>query len=244
MAPKTKQMLTRRQFLIGGAAGVGTLAASRISLAHLLPGMARPPVEPPPRLNPHFVQTTCMQCMNQCGVVARIEKGVAVKLDGNLAHPTNLGRMCAKGQAGIQKLYDPQRLIHPLRRVGERGRGEWEIISWDEALDEVTTRLQAAREQSGAKSVVYLENMDYDAVDLARRFCYAFGSPNFIESGANCTSSYYIGLGTALGPHAVRADIANARHILLFGVNPMGIFDMVKGVRNLRTALDAGQSWL
>ncbi len=218
MPPKSKLMLTRRQFLVAGAAGVGTLAANRISLAHLLPSVVQPPVGPPLRFNPHFVQTTCMQCMNQCGVVARIEKGVVVKLDGNPEHPSNLGRMCAKGQAGIQKLYDPQRVIHPLRRVGERGRGKWEVISWDEALDEVATRLQAAREQSGAKSVVYLKNMDYDAVDLAKRFCYAFGSPNFIEHGSNCTSSYFIGLGTALGPHAIRADIANARHILLFGV--------------------------
>jgi len=117
---RTKCSLTRRDFFKVSALGLGALAAGRVDFAHPLPPSAdvSGPIRHP---TPESVATTCAQCMNQCGLVARLENGIVVKLDGNPDHPSNQGRMCAKGQAGIQKLYDPQRVLHPLRRTGKRG---------------------------------------------------------------------------------------------------------------------------
>lgn len=241
--PKTKkQNLTRRDFLKVSTLGVSSLVAGSrlLRIGRHFNEDGFPTFQPRP--SREFVTTTCMQCMNQCGIIARVENNRVVKLDGAPQHPTNLGRMCAKGQAGIQKLYDPERLFTPLRRIGKRGENKWESISWNEALNEITTRLQQVRQQYGKHTLAYLKNTDYEAVDLTKRFCYAYGTPNFIEHGSNCTASYYIGMVTTLGPWAVRADISNARNIMLFGTNPLAAFDLVKGVRNLYAAKEAGAS--
>ncbi len=68
----------------------------------------------------------CRLCAGGCGLVARVVDGRVVKLDGNLFHPINQGKLCPKGQAGLQALYDPDRIKGPMRRDGERG---WEQIS-------------------------------------------------------------------------------------------------------------------
>ncbi len=109
--------------------------------------------------------SVCQGCHGRCGLKAKVVDGVLVKLEGNPYHPCNLeehlpfetdpasvravaGRMCAKGLGGIESLYDPHRLRQPLKRVGERGAGQWEAISWEQAFSEIAAQLLRYRDLS------------------------------------------------------------------------------------------------
>ncbi len=93
------------------------------------------------------VKTLCRACVARCAVIATVENGRVVKLEGNTEDGTTHGGLCAKGLAGIQALYNPNRNKYPMRRVGERGGNQWERISWEEAIDEIATKLWEAKQQ-------------------------------------------------------------------------------------------------
>jgi anaerobic selenocysteine-containing dehydrogenase len=75
-----------------------------------------------------WVLSVCGQCNGGCGIKVRLIDERAVKIEGNPLHPVNQGALCPKGQAGLQLLYDPDRLKSPLKRKGERGENKWEKI--------------------------------------------------------------------------------------------------------------------
>jgi anaerobic selenocysteine-containing dehydrogenase len=79
------------------------------------------------------VPTTCAMCASRCAAIGYVENGYVVKVEGNPDSQRTMGVMCAKGQAGINQVYDPDRILQPLRRVGKRGEGKWEKISWESA---------------------------------------------------------------------------------------------------------------
>ncbi len=81
------------------------------------------------------IASACWQCVSRCSILAYKKKGRLVKIEGNPLSLRNEGKVCAKGQAGINQIYNPDRLLYPLRRIGERGSGKWEKISWETALD-------------------------------------------------------------------------------------------------------------
>src|SRR6266568_7613573 len=122
--------MNRRRFLTwtaGGAAGA-TVAASILRFEPLLkkkePGVTR--LEIP---------TTCEMCVNKCSIIAVVENGVIRKLNPNPANPRSRGMVCARGNAGLQQVYDSARLKKPLIRAGARGEGKWKTVSWNEAFD-------------------------------------------------------------------------------------------------------------
>src|SRR5581483_8877994 len=90
--------------------------------------------------------STCRECGAGCGVIVRVLDGRAKKIEGNPAFPTNQGKLCARGQAGVQALYHPDRIAGPLRRRGARGSGDFEPLSWDDALADVVDHLRALRD--------------------------------------------------------------------------------------------------
>ena len=82
-----------------------------------------------------MIPSACWNCVTRDAMVGYVENGRLVKLEG---HPDSIrgrGKICAKGAAGINQLYDPDRVLYPMRRVGKRGEGKWKRISWDEALN-------------------------------------------------------------------------------------------------------------
>src|SRR3989304_4128336 len=88
--------------------------------------------------------------------MARVVNGKVVKLEGNPLFPTNEGRTCPKGQSGLQVLYDPDRIRWPLKRVGERGSGQWQRITWTEAIGAVVSQLKDLRDKGEAHTVAVL----------------------------------------------------------------------------------------
>src|ERR1700689_402432 len=101
--------------------------------------------------------SVCTLCSAGCGLMVRvmqgeaevvrhgqqglIKMGLAKKLEGNPQHPVNQGKLCARGQASLQLLYHPDRITHPIKRTGARGSGEFQAISWDDALKEISSHL-------------------------------------------------------------------------------------------------------
>jgi anaerobic selenocysteine-containing dehydrogenase len=121
---------------------------------------------------------TCRLCAAGCGLSARVVDSRVVKLDGNSFHPNNEGTLCPKGQAGLQVLYDPDRIKRPMRRVGEG----WQQISWEEALGEIADALQALRDSGHPERMAFLhDGKGGPTSDLIARFCRAFGTPNDVR---------------------------------------------------------------
>ncbi len=83
----------------------------------------------------YSVPSACWQCVSRCAIVGYVENDRLVKIEGNPTSLRNEGKICAKGQAGINQIYNPDRILYPLKRIGKRGSGKWEKISWDEAKD-------------------------------------------------------------------------------------------------------------
>ncbi len=113
-----------------------------------------------PRLSKkHYtiVPTTCFNCEAACGLTAFIDKetGQVRKFEGNPYHPASRGRNCAKGPATINQITDPDRILYPMKRKGERGEGQWERVSWDEALDDIAARIRKALLEKRNNEVVY-----------------------------------------------------------------------------------------
>ncbi|SVB28700.1 uncharacterized protein METZ01_LOCUS181554, partial [marine metagenome] len=104
-----------------------------------------------------LVPTTCFNCESACGLLAYVDKdsGQVAKFEGNPHHPGSRGRNCAKGPATINQIQDTERILHPMRRVGKRGAGGWERVSWDEALDEIAAKIRASLKTGAKDRVVY-----------------------------------------------------------------------------------------
>jgi len=98
------------------------------------------------------IQTTCKSCHGGCGVLVTVENGLITYIEGNPKSPMR-GTMCAKGLASIQHINHPGRLVYPMKRVGNRGEGRWQRISWNEALDAVANKIKGYIEKYGANSV-------------------------------------------------------------------------------------------
>ena len=80
------------------------------------------------------VKSLCHGCIARCPCLVHVKNGVAVKIEGDPAGAISKGSFCLKGMNQIQTMYSPRRILHPIKRAGERGQNEWEVISWDEAL--------------------------------------------------------------------------------------------------------------
>jgi anaerobic selenocysteine-containing dehydrogenase len=162
--------------------------------------------------------TICQVCPGHCGITVRKVKDRAVKIEGKEGYPINDGGICPLGAAGLQLLYGPWRAPGPMRRLGKRGEGKWEQISWDEAINEVVSRLSDLRNQNKPETVACITSDDRGTVpQLFARFMKAYGSPNFVAgTSADATSS--IAMELAQGKRAsVGFDLEEADYVVSFG---------------------------
>ena len=130
--------------------------------------------------------SVCSLCPAGCGIKVRLIDGIPVRILGNPLHPLNRGGICPMGEAGIETLFNPDRVQQPLQRVGERGSNEWESTSWDEALQLVVSKLQETRVQGAAHKVAFFVGNGNDLLTpFIQRFMRAFGSNNVYVFGAS-----------------------------------------------------------
>ena len=131
--------------------------------------------------------TTCYMCACRCGIQVTLQNDKVRFIQGNRAHPTNQGVLCAKGSAGIMKQYSPARLTQPLiRKPGsERGDGEFEAITWEQALDLLGNRLRDIRETDPSKLAFFTGRDQMQA--LTGLWAQQFGTPNWAAHGGFCS---------------------------------------------------------
>lgn len=138
-----------------------------------------------------FVPTMCEMCVWRCGLIARVEKGRVVKLEGNPDHPHSRGRLCVRGQSGLMNTYDPDRVLTPLIRVGKRGEGKFRKASWDEALDLTAGKMQEIKDTYGPEAMVFSSTHNLSQVQF-ENLLYAYGSPNYGTQRSLCFNAMIV----------------------------------------------------
>lgn len=134
-------------------------------------------------------------CHGGCGQKLYVEDGNMVRIEGDENNPWNQGRSCPRVLALKQYMYHPDRITTPLKRVGARGEGKFEPISWDEAYDTIEQKLKGIRDQFGAESVVFGQGTGRDIGGPISFLAYSFGSPNWCQLGLSGQSCYTPRLG-------------------------------------------------
>ena len=109
-------------------------AALPVSKVNALPALPEPHIDLSVKPADEIKTTTCYMCACRCGIRVYLKDGKVRYIEGNRDHPVNKGVLCGKGSAGIMQHYSPARLTAPLKRVGQRGSGDFQEISWEEAL--------------------------------------------------------------------------------------------------------------
>jgi anaerobic selenocysteine-containing dehydrogenase len=163
-----------------------------------------------------LVPTTCFNCESACGLLAYVDKetGEVRKFEGNPAHPGSRGRNCAKGPATLNQMYDPERILYPLRRVGERGSGEWERVTWDEALSDVGARIGRAIREGRHDEIMYHVGRPGEDGFMDRTLR-AWGVDGHNSHTNICSSGARTGYAMWMGWDRPSADFAHAEFILL-----------------------------
>ena len=163
--------------------------------------------------------TTCYMCACRCGIKVHLKGGEIRYIEGNKKHPVNKGVLCAKGSAGIMHHLSPARLTKPLKRVGPRGSGEFQEISWDEAMSTATQWLSAIRNDD-PKKLAFFTGRD-QSQSLTGFWAQQFGTPNFAAHGGFCSVNMAAGgLYTAAGSfwEFGEPDWDHTKYFIMFGV--------------------------
>jgi anaerobic selenocysteine-containing dehydrogenase len=132
------------------------------------------------------VRSHCRICHGGCGVLVHVKHGRVVRIEGDPESPISRGTLCPKGIASIQLAYHPNRLLHPVKRKGSRGKGTWERISWEEAYQILTSRMNEYKSRYGAESIVLGYGTGRDNESFIYRFANLLGTPNVLTAGHMC----------------------------------------------------------
>jgi anaerobic selenocysteine-containing dehydrogenase len=146
-----------------------------------------------------IVRSACRGCHGVCQVLVHLDGDRVVKVTGDPDSITSRGYLCPKGSAAPELLYHPDRLTHPLRRVGRRGENRWKKVSWEEALNEMADRLTQIKRESGAEFLAIGQGTGRPHTEWTARFAHAYGTPNFIGPAHICYVPRVIASGLTLG---------------------------------------------
>src|SRR5687768_12971439 len=164
-------------------------------------------------------------CPDTCAIVTTVEHGRAVRIQGDPDHPVTQGFLCAKVNRYLDRTYHHDRLTHPLRRVGPKGRGKFEAVGWDEALADIAAHLNAVIREHGAESILpysYAGTMGYlQGESMDRRFFHTLGASKLDRT--ICSSAGAAGMRMTVGAN-IGADteaVGQSDLILLWGTNTL-----------------------
>jgi sulfite dehydrogenase (quinone) subunit SoeA len=182
-------------------------------------GYEQPKLDTSPKVSDEVRRTTCYMCACRCGINVHLTSGKVTYIEGNRDHPINKGVLCAKGASGIMQVTAPSRLRAPLKRIGPRGSGAFEAISWDEALDLAVSWLKPLRDEAPEK-LAFFTGRD-QSQSFTSYWAQGFGTPNYAAHGGFCsvnmaTAGIYT-MGGAFWEFG-QPDWDRAKLFLLFGV--------------------------
>lgn len=214
MASNIAPPISRRSFLKWSAMSTAAAAVGGHGLeARALPFSKEK--KTPGVVTHHY--SVCDMCLNRCGLVARVEDGIITKLDPNPKFRKSRGMLCARGNAGIRQVYDPDRLKYPLQRTGKRGEGSWRRISWNEALDLAAEKLKTIAEKYSRCGVLFTPGSDMQSL-FVHHFAEIFGSYNVTSHESSCLLSLNRAYVDTFG-EVPFPDVLNARYIVMAGAN-------------------------
>jgi len=168
------------------------------------------------------IRTVCRSCHGACGVIAHVKDGKVLKVEGDPNSPISHGTMCAKGLAITQLAYHPDRILHPMKKVGEKLSGKWERITWDEALDTIATKFQAVIDEYGPEYIVVGQGTGRDYESHLYRFANQLGTPNVLTAGHFCyVSRVSSSLITCGNLPIVDYYVNEPKCIVIWATNPM-----------------------
>ncbi|TFE23387.1 molybdopterin-containing oxidoreductase family protein [Cohnella luojiensis] len=177
-----------------------------------------------PATETKVVRSVCpFDCPDTCSLHVKMEDGVITSIDGNSEHPVTQGAICNKVRHLNERVYHPDRLMHPMRRVGPKGSLAFERISWDEAYDEITRRLKDKITEKGAESILpysFYGNMGIlNAEGMDRRFFHRLGASQLERTICNAAGSagyrYTMGAAAGIDPE----DTVHSKYVLVWGCN-------------------------
>ncbi|MBW1897168.1 MAG: molybdopterin-dependent oxidoreductase, partial [Deltaproteobacteria bacterium] len=223
--------------------------------------------------------SVCLVCHSACGMRCKVQDGVLVKIDGNPYHPNCMlpeeqldydsdpslafrtpGKICAKGQAGMEVVYNPYRIKQPLKKVGDRDSGQWQAITWEQAYDEIATALAAARDlvtpvdasepAYGPKAnqvVLSYGRWEHGQKEFTDRFWKSmYGTINYRHDHTSiCEVSHHRAYEMVTGKTHLKPDLLYNEYILFFGTSPVEAnFPMNSlGQRLMKAKRDGGSNF-
>ncbi len=164
------------------------------------------------------VRTMCEMCVWRCGVIAKVRNGIIEKLDGNPDHPHSLGKLCARGQSGLMQTYDPDRVLYPLMRVGERGSGRFRRATWEEALDFTAEQMTRIKKTYGAETMVFSSTHNLSQ-PVFENLLNAYGSPNYGTQRSLCFNAMIMAHLMTYGLQEPERKYEGVNYIILTGRN-------------------------
>ncbi len=210
--------LSRRDFLkIGGttigAAVLGEFIPPWVAEAARANGMLD-------ATNSGYIPSMCEMCVWRCGLLAKVEAGRVVKLEGNPDHPHSNGKLCPRGQSGLMNTYDPDRVLTPLIRVGKRGEGMFRKASWEEALDVVAKSMLDIKQKYGPEAMIFSSTHNLSQVQF-ENLLNAFGSPNYGTQRSLCFNAMIVANLITYGMQEPDRKYDGLNYIILTGRNLM-----------------------
>ena len=171
-----------------------------------------------------MINTVCPKdCFGSCGLKLIVENERAIEILGNKYQPSTEGRLCQKGKNYLSLVYSSKRLLHPLKRIGIRGEGKFQRISWDDALNTIYKKLKSLKEKYGPESILYYRRYANLGVmkNCALGFWHQFGGYTTTYGGL-CDAAAQEAIKLTYGEvkHNRISDIENSRLIILWGINP------------------------
>ena len=176
----------------------------------------------PERVERHYrcIPTICFNCESACGLLAFVDKesGRIEKFEGNPVHPGSRGRTCAKGPATLNQVHDPERILKPLKRVGKRGEGRFEEVSWEAALEDIGGRIRRALDEDRHEELMY--HVGRPGEDhFALRMLAAWGIDGHNSHTNVCSAAARLGYALWSGADRPSPDYSETRFMLLISAH-------------------------
>lgn len=186
------------------------------------------------------VRSHCRMCHGGCGVYVYVKDGRVAKIQGDPDCPINHGTLCSKGLASAELAYHPDRLLHPVRKVGSKKSGKWERITWNEALDAIAERILHYRDKYGPESIVFGYGTGRENEAAIYRIANLLGSPNVLTAGHFCYGPRISTSIITMGTNPIVEYEGFPKCIMMWGNNStISNPDCYKG-EPFSVALDAG----
>jgi anaerobic selenocysteine-containing dehydrogenase len=218
-----KRDITRRDLFKLAAAGTAVLASGKALGSKALAGSVDfvkggKDFSPETGMERKMIPSSCWSCVTRDSMVGYVENGRLVKLEG---HPDSIrgrGKICSKGQAGVNQLYDPDRVLYPMKRVGKRGEGKWKRITWDQALDELTARLKKVRDAGHPeKFAFHYGRMKASSSKIVKMFLDNYGTGTVGNHTSICEGGKWTSQELTWGKHYDNWDFDKTNYVVNFG---------------------------